>query len=475
MKKGWIIAISVILVLAIIIGIVFFVMFGYSKKYAETKTITVGDGNTLKIGVLSDSQLPGDGKDSRWTENLKIALETFKAQEVDVLVHAGDFTDLGTVDVWKTFQRIYNEVFGENGPEKCFVMGNHDYWLGWFVECWDIPTPARQQNKFTKYTGELPYSHKVINGYHFINWSSGDGSYDKSYQNKEWVREQLDAAVADDPSKPIFVTTHINPENTFYGSDEWGNADVYDVLKDYPQVVSLSGHSHYSLLDERSLWQDGFTAVGTQSIDYIELESGKFNGTIPKDAYGNSIAKTSPMGMIITVNGNTTEIARINTKTGAQLKDTWQIQTPVSADTALYTTAKREAVNAAPAFANGFSADIVHTVDNDGNAIRVLRFTAATDDDFVHSYKLVFKDAAGEPIRFDETTYDGALKKDDEDNVKQIAELLYFSDYTKGLSNMADTAELRLPANMPENTASIDVYGIDSWGAQTAVQTVAVQ
>lgn len=480
MKKGWIIAVSIILVIAIVLGVVYFVVFGHSKKYGETENLTVGDGQTLKVGIISDSQLPDGDDNSRWTENLKMALETLKSQNVDVIIHAGDFTDVGTVGAWKSFKKVYDEVFPKDGPVKCFVMGNHDHWLTYFVECWDIPTPARQQNKFTKYTGELPYTHKVINGYHFINWSSGNGTYDKSYQNEDWIRAQLDAAVRDDPNKPIFVTTHINPLNTIYGSSEeegWGNADIYRILKDYPQVVSFSGHSHYSLLDERSIWQSEFTAVGTETIDYIELEPGKFNGSVPKDAYGDSLAKYTPMGMIMTVSSDGVKMDRISTKTGEQAKQSWNIQVPFSADTAEYTKSKRTENNKAPYFEGDIGAKITATIDNDANPINVLSFNSAKDEDFVHSYKLVFKDSNGDKVTFDKTDYSGekVMETDEDDNeldtVAQISERLYFSDFTKGLGNMSNRTELRLPKNLPDEVTQIDICGIDSWGAETETVT----
>lgn len=479
MKKGLIITVSIILVIAIALGIVYFVVFGHSKKYGETENITVGDGKAVKVGIISDSQLP-DGDSSRWTENLKITLETLKEAQVDVIIHAGDFTDVGTSRAWKSFKKVYDEVFPQDSPVKCFVMGNHDHWLPYFVECWDIPTPARQQNKFTKYTGELPYTHKVINGYHFINWSSGNGTYDKSYQNEDWIRAQLDAAVADDPGKPVFVTTHINPINTIYGSSEedgWGNEDIYRILKDYPQVVSFSGHSHYSLLDERSVWQGEFTAIGTETIDYVELEPGKFNGSIPKDAYGDSIAKYTPMGMIMTISSDGVNIDRINTKTGEKVKDSWQLDIPYSKDTAKYTTEKRALENKPPYFDGDIAAKLINTVDNDGNTINVLSFNSAKDDDFVHSYRLEFKDGSGNAVTFDKTDYSGEKVMDEDedgnklDTVSRTSEYLYFSDFTKGLSNMSVRTELRLPENLPDAVSQIDIYGIDSWGGETEKAT----
>ena len=31
------------------------------KKYENTQTVTVGDGESLKVGIISDSQLPANG------------------------------------------------------------------------------------------------------------------------------------------------------------------------------------------------------------------------------------------------------------------------------------------------------------------------------------------------------------------------------------------------------------------------------
>ena len=176
--------------------------------------------------------------------------------ETDVLIIGGDFTDLGTDEAYGSFKEIYDKVMGDGEePVPVYLMGNHDYWLAPFVDSFEVATPAKMQKRFTKYTGEYPYSHKIINGYHFICWSSSDGSYDKSYSDKKWIRSELDKAIAADPTKPIFVISHLNPSDTAYGSDEWGNADIADVLKDYSQVISISGHSHYSLIDERSIWE----------------------------------------------------------------------------------------------------------------------------------------------------------------------------------------------------------------------------
>ena len=40
---------------------------------------------------------------------------------------------------------------------------------------------------FEEKTQEKPYSHKIINGYHFINWSCENGSMDDPNQNIECI------------------------------------------------------------------------------------------------------------------------------------------------------------------------------------------------------------------------------------------------------------------------------------------------
>ena len=46
---------------------------------------------------------------------------------------------------------------------------------------------------------------------------------------------------------------------------------------DFEQVVSISGHSHFSILDERSIDQNQLTAFTTQSLAYVDMERNMFN------------------------------------------------------------------------------------------------------------------------------------------------------------------------------------------------------
>lgn len=119
--------------------------------------------------------------------------------------------------------------------------------------------------------------------------------------------------------------------------------------------------------------------------------------------------------------------------------------------------------------------------DINGNKQRTITFEAGKDDDFVHSYKLVFLDENKNVLEFEETDYDNNVVHYDAEGYKinvanenyengqpkKISEVLYFSDFVLGLENMADNAELRLPSNLPENTKYVSITAIDSWGAES--------
>lgn len=470
--------VSVIAITAVSIG----VHLGYAKTTQELKEYTVDtNGEALKIAIISDLQLPDTtDKSTHQYESFEKTLTMLKNKGMDALVIAGDFTDLSTKNAWSTYKEIYDRVMADSEkPISLYIIGNHDYWLDYFAKSKEIATPAKLQKRFTKYTGSYPYSHTVINGYHFICWSSSDGTYDKSYTNKEWIRNELDNAVKDDASKPIFVITHINPTDTAYGSDEWGNNDINDVLKDYSQVVSISGHSHYSIIDERSIWQNEYTAFTTQSLDYIELESGKFNGSIPKDAYGNNIAESVPGCLYMEIEENKITINRLEANTGKALKEPWILEAPF--DNPNKYTQSRKNNNKAPALDKGINASISEITDINGVSRQMLSFKSGSDDDFVHSYKLQFLDDNKIPLEFEKTYYDGGvimyddngnIIKPDSENIadgkpQATTELFYFSDFVLGLNNMSATTELRLPENIPTKTMYILITAIDSWGAES--------
>lgn len=428
MKRAMIIILSVILV----IGIAFAAFAGYEYKNLidETEIQYFNTENAeFKVAVISDTQLPPTEEDLKnddtYLKNLKNALTVIKNNDVDMILFPGDIGDLGTRFAFQTYVDAIDEVFGNDKPIIQTIMGNHDYWNK------NVFTAIHHIKAFEDIIGQSPWTHYVVNGYHFIGASPNYGSMTRAYGiTAKWLDKELEKASAESDGKPIFVMTHNQPKNTSYGSEDWGDKTLDAVLSKYPNVIDFSGHVHYSLLDERSIWQGGYTVINTQSLSYTELEQGKENGTIPPNE------ASTPMGYILDFSEDTIDIHRINFADGnmgrEEKKDMlWSFSLPYK-NNGKYAFDARKTENKAPVISN--TEGIVSA-----NADKlILSFAAGADDDFVHSYKVVIDDT----------------------DVKY-----FFSDFYNGIDNMKNTVELELENDGKAHNYKI--YAVDSWGEES--------
>lgn len=192
---------------------------------------------------------------------------------LDAFAVAGDFTNRGKPEQYEAFVNTCNENLRE-GTQRVISIGNHE-----FMDYGHKRSEAIKA--FEKYIGAAN-SHYVINGYHFIAVSY-DELAETYVKSGAWLKKELDKAVADTGDKPIFVFQHPAPFSTIYGSIKWGDKMISAVLKDYPQVVDFSGHSHYPINDPRSIWQGKFTALGCGTLAYFETELDTIDGNFPGD------------------------------------------------------------------------------------------------------------------------------------------------------------------------------------------------
>lgn len=390
--------------------------------------------DVLKVGIVSDSQLPKDGTiNDTFAKNLEKSLEALKKRGANMILFAGDIGDLNHPTAYNVFNQITSKVFKNNKDIIIqTIMGNHDYW--------ENGTAANCRKVYKQAFGKSPWTHYVVNGYHFIGASPVSGIMDNGYGGLEkWLRKHIELAIAENPNNPVFVMTHNSARNTVYGSEDWGDKQLYDILKDYEQVVNMSGHLHYSLLDERSIHQKDFTSFATQSVSYTEMEIGKINGTIPP------AADITPMGYMMEISKNKVDIHRLNFgkdsgiegEEGLGIEEKanmlWTIPIPVKKANFTYTE-NRNKTNSAPEFVN-FTGESVKTAEK-----TILKFSAGKDDDFVHSYKLVW------------------------DNGKKTTEQFYFSDFYNGISSMKNEVNLEIE-KMKNDTYNVKIYAVDSWGA----------
>lgn len=419
----------------------------------------IGDGTQLRVGVMSDTQLKDDkiiaenGGVNHNAENLKKTLELFKAQKVDMIIHAGDIGDMCTSDAYRTYQDTIEEVFPNEKERPIFlnIMGNHDLW---FNTDWTHSVPKHRL--YSICMGSSPWVHYKVNGFHFIGASPDLTSNTQGYSEKvcAWLQEEIEAAQADTKNgEPIFVITHHNLRDTVYGSDEWYDTAITDLLSQYENVVSISGHSHFSILDERSINQKNLTAFTTQSIAYVETERGYFDPFTGGENIHPPYYEDYPMCLIMNVSQEQTVIERWNVAKNREEKANmrWTLTYPLEKGTFTYRDDVRRSQATAPVFPENAALTYAPFIESyreedNGKTLPGIQFTAAMHQDFVHSYDVRLTDVASGKMY----TY------------------LYLSDFVYGISDMAKEVRLALDSTLPSARYKVDVYAIDSYGRYSA-------
>lgn len=236
----------------------------------------------VRFLITSDSHITtiGDVQTTRLEKMIKmgnkIAARDEEYNKLDAVLIAGDVTDMGTTIAFGSIKAAVAPVLKKDTQFLATISTSHD----------DRNLGKSSLELYRNIMGQETDFHRVINGFHVIGVSASltEGEHYSEYQ-KEWLVEQLDAAVADDPTKPIFVLQHEHISNTVYGSSDfegWGMPDFAEILKKYPQVVDFSGHSHYPINDPRSIWQGEYTAVGTGGLYYTEITVDDVKTVHPK-------------------------------------------------------------------------------------------------------------------------------------------------------------------------------------------------
>lgn len=395
------------------------------------------DTETLRVGIISDTQLT-ENYDS-YAQNLEKALTYLKNRGTDVLIFGGDYSDLGTQKAADRFKSVYDGVFGNDKPISVAVMGNHDYWLGNFFDCWEIPFKSKMRKRLEGIFDDNYINVKVINGYTFFAFSPEDGSMDGKY-DIELARKVLDDAVQRTPDKPIFVVTHQNPSDTIRGSQAWGNSQLNELFKNYPNVLSISGHSHYSMLDETNVMQTDYTAIASQSLSYIDFDYGYEPVALTADIQAN------PMLMYMTVKNNDVSVERIFVNDGKEYNPDgrYVFSFPYDKNTALYTQARKDSAGN-PYFEN-FSGGIT---DYEGQ--KCISVTAAKHSGLVTEYRMRFL-SDGNAVNFKRSG-------------KQTDTLKYYSDFFQGYN--APQLRFAIPSDLPSGAYTVELWALESFGNES--------
>ena len=339
--------------------------------------LTAGEKGSpaLTLGVISDTHI--GSRES--TAVLERTLEFFRTRKVDAVMICGDLADWGLLSGLKYVAEAWEKVFphgkgAEGRPvQKLFCTGNHDYEGWWYGDmtvemhalgydedealvklgmkkCWEEVF----QEEFA------PIRKRTVNGFDFISaeWHGYDETpgYDKT---AAWFAAHGSEI---DLSKPFFYYLHQPPAGTTSGSWETKlGRQVTDVLSSFPNAVAFSGHTHWTLNDERSIWQGAYTAISVPSLSCTGVMGGYENGS---DVRNGKTTKAMPLlpvrfnyeepqGLVVTVFGDRMELERYDFRKFVHTAPTWRVPLPLARESRPYALEPRASRWPVPQFPDG--------------------------------------------------------------------------------------------------------------------------
>ncbi|MBO5761437.1 MAG: metallophosphoesterase [Lentisphaeria bacterium] len=336
----------------------------------------------MRVGIISDVQM--NTYDQDWGErNLEKAFGMLQSMNIDLLFHVGDLANNTDLEVFDKYLAIKKKYFAEKALPEIFCTGNHEFWT--------TKDPVSAMKHHTAVCGKLSMKadnpwHEVIHGFDFLSLADENAPAYKE-ELLEKLKVELDKAVARDRKKPIFLLTHFPPADTMVGSyGSSGSGNLRDLLNQYPQVISFSGHTHDPLENECAIWQKEFTAITTSTLSYVCSSDEKFynscNGILP-------YAREGLQFMMMELCEKNILIHRYHAEDEREIKKdaVWNIPIPFEKENAPYTFEKRLEKAVPPVFPENAKLWI-----RPDFGFLYLVFEQAFHSDHVHSYLLRIKE-----------------------------------------------------------------------------------
>lgn len=205
-------------------------------------------------------------------------------------LNAGDNTANGSESQVKAFYEIMKKHSRFANGKTMVVLGNHDArgpdsgsWenqptgdTAYWKTAYDLY--MKHNARYMPQTNGKVYYDRWLGGYHFIALNTENGLKDSAHLSSEqlsWLRKQL--AIDAKSKKPIFVFVHQALKDTHWRSNilnSFGQQDqeIKNILKDYPQVILMSGHIHNGFGVLEGIPREYGTMVEIPS--YSEAENG---------------------------------------------------------------------------------------------------------------------------------------------------------------------------------------------------------
>ena len=270
---------------------------------------------TCKLLVVSDVHVSQDDANSK--NHLKNTLNYALNNQIDAIIFDGDTPNVGREADYIALDSVFTEIYKtpnkEGLPELIFNMGNHEFYpsSNCALEETNYDREIGKFKAFAEKRGEAINDNvfmRVINGIRCVfAFPSADRSYiqnvDTIYNHAgdtvylaaagghsqndiNKVKTIFDDILQSGYDKSIIFCTH-HPlgqtyGSTLYGMDSTASFAYREMLKDYPMVTHLSGHTHFSSLHDRSICQNDYTSIQIATHTY-----GKYVSEVDYDEDGH--------------------------------------------------------------------------------------------------------------------------------------------------------------------------------------------
>lgn len=284
--------------------------FTVSKDIEFTAVYKANPRTPSKMVAISDAHVKDDDQASQ--EHFKKTLQYTLDNDIDVLLINGDLVNNNQACYYDAVDDCLEEVFGNvpqaDRPELLFNMGNHEFYHGntsRHQETIYDEEVAAFRNLANKWMSEPItdniYS-RVIKGVNYVMACPGPEATDGTenghpvylaalgyYSDQDFTDLKTHLDTANATGNPIVLGTH-HPWGYTYGGPSYGmpNQKVVDkmhtLLANYPQIINLTSHTHYSSLHERAFDQTNYTSLNI-GMHY----KGKYSSTFERDENGELI------------------------------------------------------------------------------------------------------------------------------------------------------------------------------------------
>ena len=418
--------------LAVFMKKIFFMLFNLICAGCVSKAVP-----NLRIAVAGDAQaIPSP---HHWGMiNTEKAFKFLAAYKPDVVVMTGDLSDRAYPEVFPMYMESFRRNFKDKLPANIACAGNHDFWSekneGDYEELWNNFADGLEISR------ENP-CRQTVSGYDFITMTEERCEY---YSDAMLARlkVKLDEAVARDSRRPIFLITHFAPENTMLGSENNRRSAFRKLLNDYPQVISISGHTHVPLELEKGLWQGEFTALQSSTLSY-----GCVRGNFANNAGGVILpfAREVQQALIMDIFDDRVEIHRYNIHDKREINadSLWRIDLPYDPKKAAESVRRKQENAVPPEFPENSELVVRHDF-----GFVYLLFPPAKHKKTVVGYK----------VRFYEKNADNTLTL--------LNESRYIGDFYRYDRHRMQEVSIKVPENIfiKGRTVHAEVYPFEDYG-----------